>query len=162
IGMSETFRNPQEEEQYRAHLQHFDRDAHVLEGGVSYAFSEDDFREIASGAKYYLYVPNGLNSWVFACVVGKARAKFRPQLTRATPAPLERALPGFVWSRAAEEIHAPHAGARSRARARPPSRSARRSERGSRPERRTRSPSGSRRSSRSPSAALGRGARSSS
>jgi hypothetical protein len=81
--MSETFRSPQEEAQYRAHLQWFDRDAHVVVDGTRFAFSEEDLQELAMAGRYYLFIPGDLNSSVYATVVRMGRAKFRPQLTRA-------------------------------------------------------------------------------
>jgi len=81
--MTETFGKPQEEEQYRAHLEHFDRDAHVDVGGTRYAWSEEDLHELAMAARYYPFLPGGLNSSVYSGIVSMARRNFRPQLTRA-------------------------------------------------------------------------------
>ncbi len=81
--MAEPFRNAQEEQQFRAHLQHFDRDAHVVVDGTRYAWSEEDFHELAMAARYFCYFPNGLNSSVYSNIVRTARRKFRPRLTRA-------------------------------------------------------------------------------
>ncbi|CAN5237652.1 hypothetical protein BH09MYX1_BH09MYX1_66620 [soil metagenome] len=81
--MNDAFRTPQEEEQYRAHLAHFDRSAHVMVDGTCYAFSEADLDEVAMGARYYVYFPTGLNSSVYAHIVRMGRSRFRPALTRA-------------------------------------------------------------------------------
>ena len=81
--MTEIFRTPQEEQRYRAHLEHFDRGAHVVVDGTTYAWSEEDLQELAMAARYYPYLPDGLNSSVYAGIVGMARRKFRPQLGRA-------------------------------------------------------------------------------
>src|SRR5258708_14474768 len=81
--MTETFRNPQEEAQYRGHLEYFDRNAHLVVDGTRYALSEADLEELAMAGRYYLFIPGDLNSSVFASTVRMARSKFRPQLPRA-------------------------------------------------------------------------------
>lgn len=81
--MADEFRDANEERSFRDHLAHFDRAARVVSGGVGYAFTEDDLRELAMSARYYIHFPSGLNSSVYARVVSLAKAKFRPELGRA-------------------------------------------------------------------------------
>ena len=81
--MTMTFDTPAEEEQYRAHFQHFDRLAHVVVEGTKYALSEQDFQELAMAARRYPFDPAALNSSVYSGIVHMARYRFRPQLTRA-------------------------------------------------------------------------------
>lgn len=81
--MATTFESPQEEEGYRAHLQHYDREAHVIADGTRYAFSEADLEELAMAARRYAFSPTDLNSSVYSGIVYQARARFRPALKRA-------------------------------------------------------------------------------
>lgn len=74
---------PEHEASYRAHLAHFDRDAHVMVDGKRYALSEADLDEIARSAQYYVYFPTGLNSSVYARTVSLAKLALRPPLARA-------------------------------------------------------------------------------
>jgi len=82
-AMNDAFRTPEEEKSYRAHLEHFDRDAHVIVDGSRYAWSEEDLHELAMSARYHWFIPTGLNSSVYSGIVGMARSKFRPRLSRA-------------------------------------------------------------------------------
>jgi len=79
----DSFRNPQEEEQYRAHLAHFDRNAQVVVDGVAHRWSEDDLHELAMNARYFAFSPGDFNSSVYAHIARMGRAKFRPALARA-------------------------------------------------------------------------------
>ncbi|CAN5925079.1 hypothetical protein BH11MYX4_BH11MYX4_20290 [soil metagenome] len=81
--MTTTFRSPQEEAQYRAHFQHFDRDAHVVVDGTRYAWSEEDFHELALAGQYHPFAPDDLNSSVYARIASMGRAKFSPRLRSA-------------------------------------------------------------------------------
>jgi hypothetical protein len=81
--MTTPFRTPDEETQYRAYLEHYDRTAHVVALGTTYAWTEEDLRELAMAARLYPFVPTAFNSSVVAGIVSLARQRFRPQLTRA-------------------------------------------------------------------------------
>jgi hypothetical protein len=81
--MAEDFRTPEHEAQYRQYLEYFDRSAHVDVEGTRYAWSEEDLRELALSARYYMFIAGDLNSAVYANAVRMARSKLRPRLTRA-------------------------------------------------------------------------------
>jgi hypothetical protein len=81
--MTMTFESPEEEQGYRAHFQHFDREAHVVVEGARYALTEEDFEELAMAARRYAFHPSDLNSSVYSGIVSRARARLRPPLGRA-------------------------------------------------------------------------------
>lgn len=73
---------PEHELQYRAHLEYFSRDAHVIVDGQRYAFTEQDLEAIAMDGRFY-FLEGGLNSSVYSSAIGLAKRRFRPQLSRA-------------------------------------------------------------------------------
>lgn len=73
---------PEQERQYRAHLEYFSRDAHVVVDERRYAFTEEDLHEIAMQGRHHM-LAGGLNSSVFSGVVALAKRRFRPHLVRA-------------------------------------------------------------------------------
>lgn len=74
--------SPEHERQYRAHLEYFSRDAHVVVDGQRYAFTEEDLQELAMQGRFYM-VEGGLNSSVYSSTVYLAKRRFRPPLGRA-------------------------------------------------------------------------------
>lgn len=98
--MDSRFRDAQEEKQYREHLEHFDRDAHVVVDGTRYAFSEQDLEELAMAARYHWFAEGALNSSVYSAAVNIARRRFRPHLNRAQII----ALSGAVLRKTAERV----------------------------------------------------------
>jgi hypothetical protein len=74
--------SPEHERQYRAHLEYFSRDAHVVVDGQRFAFTEEDLQEIAMHGRFF-GLAGGLNSSVFSGIVYLAKRRFRPALARA-------------------------------------------------------------------------------